>query len=105
MESSVTAFHGNEKLEGVEITDLKSGFKQNHPIDGVFIFIGYIPNTEFLEGRLKLNPSKEIVVDANMQTSINGVYAAGDSIAKRYRQVTTAVADGTIAALARTLAS
>jgi len=100
MESSITAFHGNEKLEGVEITDLKSGNKQNYPIDGVFIFIGYIANTEFLEGKVELTKWKEIVVDADMQTSIKGVFAAGDSIAKRYRQVTTAVADGTIAALA-----
>lgn len=100
MESSITAFHGNEKLDGVEITDLKSGVKQNHPIDGVFIFIGYVPNTEFLEGELELNKWKEIIVDTDMQTSIKGVYAAGDSITKKYRQVTTAVADGTIAALA-----
>lgn len=100
MESSITAFHGNEKLDGVEITDLKSGVKQNHPIDGVFIFIGYVPNTEFLEGKLELNKWKEIIVDTDMQTSIKGVYAAGDSITKKYRQVTTAVADGTIAALA-----
>ena len=100
MESSITAFHGNEKIEGVEITDLKSGLKQNYPIDGVFIFIGYVPNTEFLEGKLELNKWKEIVVDADMQTSIKGIFAAGDSITKKYRQVTTAVADGTIAALA-----
>ena len=100
MESAISAFHGNEKLEGVEITDLKTGNKMNHAIDGVFIFIGYVPNTEFLEGELNLNKWKEIVVDTDMQTSIKGVYAAGDSIAKRYRQVTTAVADGTIAALA-----
>jgi len=100
MESTITAFHGNEKLEGVEITDLKSGNKQNYPIDGVFIFIGYIANTEFLEGKVELTKWKEIVVDADLQTSIKGVFAAGDSIAKRYRQVTTAVADGTIAALA-----
>lgn len=100
MESSITAFHGNEKLEGVEITDLKSGLKQNHPIDGVFIFIGYIPNTEFLEGKIELNKWKEIIVDTDMLTSINGVFAAGDSVTKKYRQVTTAVADGTIAALA-----
>jgi len=100
MESAISAFHGNEKLEGVEITDLKTGNTQNHPIDGVFIFIGYVPNTEFLEGKLELNKWKEIVVDADMQTNIDGVFAAGDSIAKRYRQVTTAVADGTIAALA-----
>lgn len=100
MESSISAFHGDEKLEGVEITDLKTGKTQNHPIDGVFIFIGYVPNTEFLEGKIELNKWKEIVVDTDMQTSIKGVYAAGDSIVKRYRQVTTAVADGTIAALA-----
>jgi len=100
MESSITAFHGNEKLEGVEITDLKSGLKQNLPIDGVFIFIGYIPNTEFLEGKVALSEWKEIIVDADMQTSIRGIFAAGDSINKKYRQVTTAVADGTIAALA-----
>jgi thioredoxin reductase (NADPH) len=68
-------------------------------IDGVFIFIGYVPNTEQLEGIVELNQWKEIVVDKNMKTNLNGVYAAGDSIQKRYRQVTTAVADGTIAAL------
>ena len=100
MESSITAFHGNEKLEGVEITDLKTGNKQNYAIDGVFIFIGYIANTEFLEGKVELTKWKEIVVDGDLQTNIKGVFAAGDSIAKRYRQVTTAVADGTIAALA-----
>jgi thioredoxin reductase (NADPH) len=100
MESTITAFHGDEKLEGVEITNLKNDTKQNYPIDGVFIFIGYVANTEFLEGKIELNKWKEIVVDADMQTSIKGVYAAGDSIVKRYRQVTTAVADGTIAALA-----
>ena len=100
MESSITAFHGNEKIEGVEITDLKTGERENHAIDGVFIFIGYVPNTEFLEGKLELNKWKEILVDTDMQTSIKGIFAAGDSITKKYRQVTTAVADGTIAALA-----
>lgn len=100
MESAITEFHGNEKIGGVEITDLISGRKQNFPIDGVFVFIGYVPNTEFLENKIELNKWKEIVVDADLQTSMKGVFAAGDSVAKRYRQVTTAVADGTIAALA-----
>ena len=68
-------------------------------IDGVFIFIGYVPNTESLEGLLELNHWKEIVVDKDMKTNVTGVFAAGDSIQKKYRQVTTAVADGTIAAL------
>jgi thioredoxin reductase (NADPH) len=100
MESAITEFHGDEKLKGVEITDLKKGTKQNFPIDGVFVFIGYVPNTEFLENKIELNKWKEIVVDSDLQTNIKGVFAAGDSVAKRYRQVTTAVADGTIAALA-----
>jgi thioredoxin reductase (NADPH) len=99
MQSVISAFHGNEKLEGVEITNLKDGSKQNFPIDGVFVFIGYIPNTEFLEQKIALNNRKEIIVNADMETNLKGVFAAGDSIAKKYRQVTTAVADGTIAAL------
>ena len=99
MESGITAFHGGEKLEGVEITHLKDGSKQNYPIDGVFIFIGYVPNTEFLSQKIETNTWKEIVVNADMETNLKGVFAAGDSIAKKYRQVTTAVADGTIAAL------
>jgi thioredoxin reductase (NADPH) len=100
MESTISGFFGDEKLEGVEITDLKDGSKQNYPIDGVFIFIGYVPNTEFLHGKIELNKWKEIAVNSDMQTNVVGVFAAGDSIAKKYRQVTTAVSDGTIAALA-----
>ncbi|HOP12855.1 FAD-dependent oxidoreductase [Lentimicrobium sp.] len=100
MESTITGFHGNEKLEHVDIKNLKTGEVQNFLTDGVFIFIGYVPNTEFLRGKVEMNQWNEIVVNSDMATSIPGVYAAGDSIVKRYRQVTTAVGDGTIAALA-----
>lgn len=100
MESTITGFHGNEKLERVDIKNLKTGEVQNFATDGVFIFIGYVPNTEFLRGKVEMNQWNEIVVNSDMATSIPGVYAAGDSIVKRYRQVTTAVGDGTIAALA-----
>ncbi len=100
MESTITGFHGNEKLERVDIKNLKTGEVQNFLTEGVFIFIGYVPNTEFLRGKVEMNQWNEIVVNSDMATSIPGVYAAGDSIVKRYRQVTTAVGDGTIAALA-----
>lgn len=100
MESTITGFHGNEKLERVDIKNLKTGEVQNFATDGVFIFIGYVPNTEFLKGKVEMNQWNEILVNSDMATSIPGVYAAGDSIVKRYRQVTTAVGDGTIAALA-----
>lgn len=100
MESTIVEFKGADKLESVNIKNLKTGEVSNFITDGVFIFIGYVPNTEFLQDVIQLNKWNEIVVDADMGTSVPGVFAAGDSIAKRYRQVTTAVGDGTIAALA-----
>jgi thioredoxin reductase (NADPH) len=99
MESKIVEFIGDEKLRKVKIQNQKSGEVFEIDIDGVFIFIGYVPNTEMFEGILELNQYKEIVVDKNMATNIPGVFAAGDSIAKRYRQVTTAVGEGTVAAL------
>lgn len=99
MESTIVEFVGNEKVESVKIQNLQSREITEMKIDGVFIFIGYVPNTEKLEGIVELNQWKEIIVDKNMATNITGVYAAVDSVAKRFRQVTTAVADGTIAAL------
>jgi thioredoxin reductase (NADPH) len=100
MESEIIAFNGNENLESADIKNLKSGETQNFKTDGTFIFIGYVPNTGFLKGIIELNKWGEIVVKSDMSTNIEGIYAAGDSTAKRFRQVTTAVGDGTIAALA-----
>ena len=99
MESAITAFHGNENLESADIKNLRTGETQNFKTDGTFIFIGYTPNTGFLKGKIELNTWGEIVVKNDMSTTIEGVYAAGDSTAKRFRQVTTAVGDGTVAAL------
>jgi len=99
MESKIVEFIGDEKLTKVKIENQRTHEITEMNIDGVFVFIGYVPNTEKLEGIVELNDWKEIVVDKNLATNIPGVFAAGDSIAKRYRQVTTAVADGTIAAL------
>ncbi len=100
MESLVTAFYGDEKLDSVDIKNIKTGETENFKTDGTFVFIGYVPNTEFLKGKVEMNQWGEILTEGDMSTSIMGVYAAGDSIAKRFRQVTTAVGDGTIAALA-----
>jgi thioredoxin reductase (NADPH) len=99
MESELRSFHGDKVLQEVTIEHLPTGHKKAMKTDGVFIFAGYIPNTEALAGIIPLNDRKEIVVDPDMKTGIPGVFAAGDCIAKKYRQVTTAVADGTIASL------
>jgi thioredoxin reductase (NADPH) len=99
MESELRGFYGNGQLEKVAIEHLPTGNKTELKTDGTFIFVGYQPNTESLVDLVQLNNRNEIVVDSEMKTSINGVFAAGDCINKRYRQVTTAVAEGTIAAL------
>ncbi len=99
MESKITEFIGEDSLKKVKIENLATHAITEMDIDGVFIFIGYVPNTEKLKDKIKLNEYDEIVIKDNLETSIAGVFAAGDSIQKRYRQITTAVADGTIAAL------
>jgi thioredoxin reductase (NADPH) len=99
MESELRSFIGNGTLESVTIEHLPTGSVSEKKINGVVIFAGYRPNTSSLQGVVELNDIKEIVVDADMKTDKPGVFAAGDCIAKKYRQVTTAIADGTIAAL------
>ena len=100
MESEPRTIWGNGVVKGVNIEHLPTGKRTDLKTDGVFIFIGYIPNTESVKSFVRTNEYGEILVDEQMQTNIAGVFAAGDSIKKRFRQVTTAVADGTIAALA-----
>ena len=85
-----------------EIEDLKTKERRKLISDGVFVFIGMKPNVALFGDKLKLDPWGYIVTDENMATSLPGVYAVGDVISKKYRQITTAVADGTIAAMAIT---
>lgn len=99
MESELRGFYGDGHLEKVAIEHLPTGKRTDLKTDGTFIFVGYQPNTESLDGLVTLNNRREIVVDSEMRTNVKGVFAAGDCINKRYRQVTTAVAEGTIAAL------
>ncbi len=99
MESELREISGNGVVREVTVEHLPSGHRSELKVDGVFVFIGYVPNTRMLSGIVPLNEKQEIVVDESLRTSIPGVFAAGDCIPKKYRQVTTAVADGTIAAL------
>ena len=83
-----------------EIENVKTKERQKLVSDGVFIFIGMKPNIELFRDKLELDKWGYIKTDEDMRTSIKGVYAVGDVISKKYRQITTAVADGTIAAMA-----
>lgn len=99
MESEIQEFKGDNSLNSVIIKNMRTGNKFEKRVDGVFILIGYVPSTESLTGIVELNNRKEIITNESMQTNLEGVFAAGDSISKKYRQITTSVADGTIAAL------
>ncbi|MBU0474296.1 MAG: thioredoxin-disulfide reductase [Bacteroidetes bacterium] len=100
MESEIAEFFGDDKLTHVQIKNMKTNDLTEMNIEGVFVLIGYIPNTDMFEGIVELTDRKEIITTRDMETNIPGVFAAGDCTAKKYRQVTTAVADGTIAGLA-----
>ncbi len=92
------------RKEGDKIVTLtqnvKTGVNTKLTSDGVFIFIGMKPNVELFSDKLELDTRGFIKTDEDMLTSMPGVYAVGDVISKKYRQITTAVADGTIAAMA-----
>ena len=90
---------GNEFLEEIIIKNTKTQELSNLEVNAVFGCIGNEPRTEVVKEYLKLNEQGYIITDEDMQTNINGVYAAGDVRQKKYRQITTAVADGTIALL------
>lgn len=83
-----------------EIENLKIKTSSKLVSDGVFVFIGMKPNIDMFRDKLELDKWGYIKTDEDMHTSMEGVFAVGDVISKKYRQITTAVADGTIAAIA-----
>lgn len=99
LNSTVAEFKGDAKLNAAIIKHIPTGTIREISIEGAFVFIGYIPNTEPFKNRIHLNDRGEVIVDEEKKTNLTGVYAAGDLTQKRYRQITTAVSDGTIAAL------
>ncbi|MDP2336391.1 MAG: FAD-dependent oxidoreductase [Bacteroidota bacterium] len=86
----------------VEVEDLKTKELKTLTSDGIFIFIGQKPNLDMFGDILKLDQWGYIQTDEDMRTNIDGVFAVGDVGSKKYRQITTAIADGTIAAIAIT---
>jgi thioredoxin reductase (NADPH) len=94
------AFLGEGQLERVRIENLKTKEVRELPTDGVFVFVGYVPRTDLVKDIVKTNAWGYVETGEDMSTEIPGLYVAGDIRSKRFRQITTAVADGTIAALA-----
>jgi thioredoxin reductase (NADPH) len=90
---------GKDTVEEVVVKNVKTGELSSVSVDGVFVAIGYTPNTDFVKDLVSLDEQGYIITDDHMKTEVPGLFAAGDIRKKSLRQVVTAVADGAIAAV------
>jgi thioredoxin reductase (NADPH) len=97
----VTEVVGTDKVEAVKLKNLQTGKETTFPTDGVFIFVGHTPNTQMFQGQLEMK-NGYIKVDNLMQTSVPGVYAAGEAADPHFRQVITSAGMGAGAAIQAT---
>jgi thioredoxin reductase (NADPH) len=98
-DSTVDHIYGNGKVDGARLKNLKTGGETEVPVGGVFVAIGHNPNTSLFEGQLELTGGYIETAPGGTQTSIPGVFAAGDVVDSRYRQAITAAGMGCMAAM------
>ena len=98
-DSVVKEILGDSNVTGVTSKNLKTGKEQTLKTDGVFVAIGYEPNTSIFKGQIDLDPKGYIITHKETETNVPGVFAAGDVRDFRYRQAITAAADGCKAAM------
>jgi thioredoxin reductase (NADPH) len=96
--SVLTGIKGLTNVENITVQNVKTKEEKTLSVDGCFIWVGEIPNTKFLADGVKLDAKGFIVANLNMETSVPGVFAAGDVRNTPLRQVATAVGDGAVAA-------
>ena len=99
MSATVTRLIGIDKLEQIEVTH-NSGEKQVLDVSGLFIAVGHVPGNGAFENLIQLDKLGYVIAGEDCQTNVDGVFVAGDARVKTVRQLTTACADGTVAALA-----
>lgn len=97
--TEVISLNYNGRLQSVTLKNLVSGEEEQREFDGIFVFMGQQPGTDIFSNLIELDEENYIHTDECMKTSLPGVFAAGDVRQKKYRQITTAMSDGTIAAL------
>ncbi len=96
--SAVQEIKGENKVESISIKDVQNDKTLNVSIDGIFVYIGSRPNSSIAKDLIKIDKNGFIVTDNNLQSSVAGIFAAGDVRQKSLRQIVTAAADGAIAA-------
>jgi len=91
---------GEKGVEAIDLRNVKTQAVVRKNVQGVFVFIGTLPNTDMVKGLIRLDENGFVVTDDNMQTSVPGVFAAGDIRSKLFRQISTAVGEGAAASYA-----
>jgi thioredoxin reductase (NADPH) len=97
--SIVKAINGNSKVESLTLYDSKTKSESKLDVDGIFVEMGYVARTDIVKDLVKLNSSKEIIVDKYCSTSTKGIFAAGDVTDVPYKQAIISAGQGAIAAL------
>ncbi len=95
----VESINGDEAVASLRLRDVVSGEESDLPVAAVFVFIGQTPNTSFLEGLVEMDAGRHIIVNEWMETSVPGIFAAGDVRNNSARQVVSAAGDGATAAI------
>jgi len=94
----VTNIHGDELVNSVTLKNVKTGEISEMATDSVFVFVGTLPSSEFLNDAVSLDKDGFVIVNKEMETNVPGIYAAGDVISKRLRQISSSVGEGATAA-------
>lgn len=97
-DSVVEEILGDNGVTGLRVRNLKSNDETELSVDGVFLFIGLLPNTRLVDGLVNCDEDGYIIVDSEMRSSVESIFACGDCIKKSLRQVITACGDGAVAA-------
>jgi len=98
--SVIQEIRGDRTVHSIRVKNLKTGEVTEHDIQGVFLFVGLLPKTQFLRGLVETDEDGYVLTSENGETSVKGIFAAGDCRKKLVRQIATAVGDGATAACA-----
>ena len=102
LDTVVTEVVGTDKVETLKLKNLKTGEESTFDTDGLFIFIGHVPNTQMFKGQLEMSDLGYVIVNDKMETNVEGVYAAGEIADPHFRQVITSAGMGAAAAIQAT---
>jgi thioredoxin reductase (NADPH) len=98
LDAVVSKILGDSRVTGIEVTNVKTNMASTLELDGVFVAVGLSPNTDFVKGLVDMNQQGSIIINEKLETSVPGIFAAGDVRIDSVRQVVTAAGDGAHAA-------